>query len=411
MSASTTHRQFTGSVRPAAAQEHDAPTVGRHDDVARLAECVALGPGELAGERFGGFVGHRTYGTTRILAWTSGWPRSVERLGDAVDGDRAGDQRAQVDLALGDRAQRLGELVGLVAEGELDVELSPDADHRVDLVGLHAHADDQDAESLGAIRIAASIIPGTPTASKMTSGRVPSTSRQAIDGRPLGGVDDDVAPEVLGQRPPPGEKSAPTTGPIPRRFSSAMQASPTGPRPSTIAAPGRDPALRHGVDADGERLGQRGQVRREAGGHLDGEHLVEHHQLGVAAGVAVGEPDRVDAVGVERRRHADHHVADASRSTPGPVSTTSQQNSWPITIGASGSNMIGRNGSGGSAGGELLGEPPGHSSPWRRRWRSLPQMPQASTLVSTWPGPGSGSAMSSTRSFQSCITTARIGRA
>ena len=40
--------------------------------------------------------------------------------------------------------------------------------------------------------------------------------------------------------------------------------------------------------------------------------------------------------------------------------------------------------------------------------RSLPQMPHASTLVSTWPGPGTGSGTSSTESFQSRITVARI---
>ena len=37
-------------VAPSAAREHDALPVGRHDDVARLAEREALGPGVLAGE-------------------------------------------------------------------------------------------------------------------------------------------------------------------------------------------------------------------------------------------------------------------------------------------------------------------------------------------------------------------------
>src|SRR5436309_10464581 len=44
--------------------------------------------------------------------------------------------------------------------------------------------------------------------------------------------------------------------------------------------------------------------------------------------------------------------------------------------------------------------------PWRRKWRSDPQMPQASVRTSTWPNAGTGSATSSTTRPPSRITTA-----
>ena len=59
-----------------------------------------------------------------------------------------------------------------------------------------------------------------------------------------------------------------------------------------------DPALGDGVDADRERFGHRGDVGAKTVGDLDADHLVEHHQLGVAAVVDVGESD-----GVQARQH------------------------------------------------------------------------------------------------------------
>ena len=69
-------------------------------------------------------------------------------------------------------------------------------------------------------------------------------------------------------------------------------------------------ALRDGVHADGERFGHRRDPVGEPGRHLDRHHLVEHHQLGVATGVDVREPDGVKAAGVERDRHRHDDVAD-----------------------------------------------------------------------------------------------------
>ena len=96
-------------------------------------------------------------------------------------------------------------------------------------------ADDRMRASFGAMRIACSIMPGTPTASKITS--VPHAVDLAprLDRRRLARVDDHVGAELLGERRRLREKSAATIGPMPRILSSAMHARPTGPQPSTMA--------------------------------------------------------------------------------------------------------------------------------------------------------------------------------
>src|SRR2546423_15495358 len=53
-----------------------------------------------------------------------------ERAGYPVEADFAGDERRHVHLALGDRAQALGELHRVVAEHELDAQLLADAVER-----------------------------------------------------------------------------------------------------------------------------------------------------------------------------------------------------------------------------------------------------------------------------------------
>ena len=119
---------------------------------------------------------------------------------------------------------------------------------------------------------------------------------------------------------------------------------------------------------------------------------------------------RVQPAGVEGDRHRHDDVALGSGcSQPGPSSTTSQQNSWPMTrrlVGSKGDRLerVGR-----VLRGQLVAQRQ-RSSPCCRRCRSLPQMPQASTLVSTWPDWGTGSGTSSTSSAHRRITAARIGR-
>src|SRR5262249_51764427 len=70
-----------------------------------------------------------------------------EGLGDAVETDLAGDERRGGNLSLGEVTQGGRELVRRVPEHELQIELLADAEHGVDGVRLHAHADDHDARA------------------------------------------------------------------------------------------------------------------------------------------------------------------------------------------------------------------------------------------------------------------------
>src|SRR5262249_19760369 len=70
-----------------------------------------------------------------------------EGLGDAVETDLAGNERRGGNLCLGEVTQGGRELVRRIAEHELQVELLADAEHGVDGVRLHAHADDHDARA------------------------------------------------------------------------------------------------------------------------------------------------------------------------------------------------------------------------------------------------------------------------
>ena len=88
-----------GIVAGAAADEDDALTVGRHDDVARLAEREPPRARVLPRERFGVGSSWRHHDLGVLL----GVGEVAERLRHAVDADRARDPRRQVDLAVGDR--------------------------------------------------------------------------------------------------------------------------------------------------------------------------------------------------------------------------------------------------------------------------------------------------------------------
>src|SRR3989442_1317018 len=65
----------------------------------------------------------------------------------ADDAEASGDQRCRRDPALGDVAERRRELVLRVAQHELQIQLLDDPEHRMDRVGLHAHADHDDARA------------------------------------------------------------------------------------------------------------------------------------------------------------------------------------------------------------------------------------------------------------------------
>ena len=132
--------------------------------------------------------------------------------------------------ALRDVAERGGELLRGVAEHELEVQLLVDAEHRLDRVGLHAHADHDDARAArGAAAMIWSSTPGTPTHSKTTAGRsagpdpgrqhrrraasANAASRQLCHGVVSAGSTTTSAPIATASSRRRGEKSAATIGP------------------------------------------------------------------------------------------------------------------------------------------------------------------------------------------------------
>ena len=78
--------------------------------------------------------------TARRGSWcgAQGFPAPRTRP-SAIDADLAGDQRRDVDLALGDQMQRAGELVGRVAQRIARSALA-DIEHQLSPGGLHADA-------------------------------------------------------------------------------------------------------------------------------------------------------------------------------------------------------------------------------------------------------------------------------
>ena len=81
------------------------------------------------------------------LAVLLGVAERLERTGDAIEVDLASDHRGHVDLALGDRAERAGELGRVVAEANWMFSSLPIPKNGRDRVGLHADPDDDDPGS------------------------------------------------------------------------------------------------------------------------------------------------------------------------------------------------------------------------------------------------------------------------
>ena len=61
---------------------------------------------------------------------------------------------------------------------------------------------------------------------------------------------------------------------------------------------------------DGQRLSECGHRRRQAIGHLQREQLIDDHLLRVTTVVPVGVSESMQALCVERHRHADDNIAD-----------------------------------------------------------------------------------------------------
>ena len=64
------------------------------------------------------------------------------------------------------------------------------------------------------------------------------------------------------------------------------------------------------MHAHRQRLGERSEFGGQTAGHLDAHHLVEHHELGIAAVVGVAKTDAVQPGVIERNGHRHDHVAD-----------------------------------------------------------------------------------------------------
>ena len=192
-------------------------------------------------------------------------------------------------------------------------------------------------------------------------------------------------------------------GRAPARRSAAITARPTGPQPITSgASSGSRRALATAWTPTAIGSVSAACSVDEPGRHRQQERLGEAHVLAVAARGVVGVADGARAGRAGRGPGASRPGCPTGSvlRVPGPYSTISAQNSWPMTTSRERSIV--------------------NTLPARRAaatncsaclsaCRSEPQMPQASVLTSTSPGPGSGTGRSATTSRRSRITAARMG--
>ena len=138
-----------------------------------------------------------------ILACSSGSASSSNAAGTPSISTVPSTEWGEVDRAVSDRLECCRELVRFVRERELDAELAPDAQHRVDPILLHAHPYDEDASVLGRHPH------GLFDHAGHTDGFEDHQRAETVDAPPdidhalVAGVDHDVATEVLGEAPPP----------------------------------------------------------------------------------------------------------------------------------------------------------------------------------------------------------------
>ena len=155
---------------------------------------------------------------TEDLAVPLGVGQRVERAGHAVEADLAGDHRRHVDLALGDRAQRAGELHRVVAEHELDVELLADRRRTGVIVSGSMHTPTTD--DAGAARAPAQRLVDDPGhADRLEHHERPAAADARATRRTAGsarGSTTSWAPICAASARRAGEKSAATIGSTPR---------------------------------------------------------------------------------------------------------------------------------------------------------------------------------------------------
>ena len=138
--------------------------------------------------------------------------------------------------------------------------------------------------------------PGTPTHSK-TAARL--AGRSLAIGTSLAGSTTMSAPIFTASSRRLGEKSAATIGRMLFSRSAAITASPTGPQPTTSGASSPLSArLLDRMHADGQRLGERRMLGRQAVGHFEQQRRGQQHLLGIAADKVVGVAHALGAVGL-----------------------------------------------------------------------------------------------------------------
>ncbi len=136
----------------------------------------------------------------------------------------------------------------------------------------------------------------------------------AVVRRPLGGVDDLVGAERLGQAPPGGREVRREHRPMAAALERGDHRQPDRAAPDDEAGLARvEVGQTHGVLAHGERLGQRRQVGVQRVGHREQQQLLEHHVLGERARVGVGIADLLHA----GRAQDDGHRADTGSDGQG----------------------------------------------------------------------------------------------
>ena len=244
-------------------------------------------------------------GSIRILAWVSGSASAVNADSTPSSPTTPVTIGAAFTLPSASRWSESRNSQRRVAEHETQVDLLVDRQRRPDPVGLHAHADDDDAREQRRAGDELVDHAGHPDAledDRVLRGRGADRLGQLPDALPrhqrdapqlvhradcevedLGGrdqvpvvrgrrerrvlrrIDDDVGAARGGQRAPPGREVAGDTVRTPLALSMQMTASPTGPQPMTIADLAlADLAAPHRVQADRHRFGQGGQLGGQA---------------------------------------------------------------------------------------------------------------------------------------------------
>ena len=265
-----------------------------------------------------------------------------ERVLDSVQPHHAGDERAGIDVALGEHVQRVAELERRVAEHEAQVDLLVDGHRGRDLIDADAHADHDDAREqrrpvddgldhaghpdaleddrvLGRRAERLAEPPGMPPAEREAlqllargDGKLERGGNVGKLPAPLHGsergvvrrVKDDVRAAGAGQRAARGRVVAGND----RAHTLGLQQKDDRQPDRPAADDDRHGALAHlaaahGMPGHGHR--QCRDVGPQAVGHWHHQRLLHEHLLGVGTGRVHRQADGVDALTAAQERQRD----------------------------------------------------------------------------------------------------------